>query len=171
MDLLDAIHSRRSIRQFTDAPVTDEQVETLLRAAMAAPSAHNQQPWRFVVVRDAEQRARLAEATHYASPFGRAALGIVVLGDTRGNKAPGYWVQDCAAAVENLLLAAQAIGLGAVWIGVHPTEANVGNVASIVGTPEGVVPFCMIAVGVPAAPGPVVDRFKPEFVHAEGFSE
>jgi nitroreductase len=171
MDVLDAIRTRRSIRQFTDAPVTDEQVEMLLRAAMSSPSAHNQQPWRFVVVRDAERRARLAEATHYSSPVGRAPLGIVVLGDIRDTKAPDFWVQDCSAAVENLLLAAHASGLGAVWIGVHPIEANERNVAAIIGTPEGVVPLCMIAVGVPAAPGPVVDRFKPEYVHAEGFSE
>ena len=170
MDLLQAVHTRRSIRQFTDAPITDEQVETLLRAAMAAPSAGNQQSWRFVTARDAAMRARLAEATPYASPVGRAPLGIVVLGDTRDNKHPGYWVQDCSAAVENLLLAAHAIGLGAVWIGVHPVEERVRVVAEIVGAPEGVVPLCMIAVGVPSAAGPEVDRFKPEFVHTEGWS-
>jgi nitroreductase len=171
MDALTAIHTRRSIRQFADAPVTDEQLETLLRAAMAAPSAGNQQSWRFVVVRDEATRMRLAEATPYASPVARAPLGIVVLGDTRGNKHPGYWVQDCSAAVENLLLAAHAIGLGAVWIGVHPVEERENNVREIVGTPQGVVPLCLIAVGVPANPGPEVDRFKPEFVHAEGWSE
>jgi nitroreductase len=171
MDLLEAIHTRRSVRQFTEAPVTDEQLETLLRAAMAAPSAGNQQPWRFVVVRDAETRARMAEATPYAGPAGRAPLGIVVLGDTRGNKHPGYWVQDCSAAVQNLLLAAHAIGLGAVWMGVHPTEDRARIVADIVGAPEGVVPLCMIAVGVPAGKGPEVDRYKPEFVHAEGWSK
>ncbi len=171
MDLLEAIHTRRSIRQFTDAAVTDEQLEVLLRAAMAAPSAGNQQPWRFVSVRDAATRARLAEATPYASPVGRAPLGIVVLGDTRDNKHPGFWVQDCSAAVENLLLAAHALDLGAVWIGVHPVEDRSRAVAEIVGAPEGVVPLCMIAIGVPATLGPEVDRFKPEFAHAEGWSE
>ena len=171
MDMLEVIHSRRSIRQYADAPVTDAQVETVLRAAMAAPSASNQQPWRFVVVRDAAIRGKLAEATPYASPVGRAPVGIVVLGDTRDNKHPGFWVQDCAAAVENLLLATHAIGLGAVWIGVHPNEERASAVAAIVGAPDGVVPLCMIAVGVPAAAGPRVDRYRPEFVFAEGWSE
>ena len=171
MDLLEAIHTRRSVRRFTDEPVTDEQLETLLRAAMAAPSAGNQQPWRFVIVRDADMRARLAEATPYSAPAGRAPLAIVVLGDTRNNKHPGYWVQDCSAAVENLLLAAHAMGLGAVWMGVHPTEDRARAVAEIVGAPEDVVPLCMIAVGVPEGPGPEVDRYKPEFVHVEGWAE
>lgn len=170
MDLLKAIHTRRSVRQFTDTPVTAEQLETLLRAAMAAPSAGNQQSWRFVVVRDAATRARLAEATPYSSPAGRAPLVIVVLGDTRDNKHPGYWVQDCSAAAENLLLAAHGIGLGGVWMAVHPVVERVRNVAEVVGPPEGVVPMCMIAVGVPAAPGPEVDRYRPEFVHAEAWS-
>lgn len=171
MELFEAIHTRRSIRQFTDAPVTNEQVEKVLRAAMAAPSAGNQQSWRFIVVRDAATRTRLAEATPYSSPAGRAQLVIVVLGDTRENKHPGYWVQDCSAATENLLLAAHGIGLGAVWMAVHPVEERVSNVADIVGPPEGVVPMCMIAIGGPAAPGPEVDRFKPEFVHAESWTE
>ena len=113
VDALRAITTRRSIRQFTDAPVTAEQVETLLRAAMAAPSAGNQQPWRFVVVRDPRRARASPWRRRTPSPVGRAPLGIVVLADTRENKHPGYWVQDCSAAVENLLLAAHAMGLGA----------------------------------------------------------
>jgi len=169
MDTLETIHTRRSIRQYSDAPVSDLQVEAVLRAAMAAPSAGNQQPWRFVVVRDADTRARLAEATPYAAPVGRAPVGIVMLGDTRENKHPGYWIQDCSAAVENLLLAAHATGLGAVWIGVHPIAERERSVADIVGAPEGVVALCMIAVGVPEASGPIVDRYRSEFVHAESW--
>ena len=171
MEALEVIHTRRSIRQFTDELVTVEQAETLMRAAMAAPSAGNQQPWRFIIVRDAETRGRLAEATPYASPIGRATLGVVVLGDTRGNKHPGYWVQDCSAAVENLLLAAHAIGLGGVWIGVYPDEERVRNVAQIVGAPEDVIPLCMIAIGVPANPGPDIDRYTPAFIFSESWSE
>ena len=167
MDALTAIMTRRSTRQFTDEPVTAEQLETLLRAAMAAPSAGNQQPWRFVIARDEETRARLAVATQYASPVGRAPVGIVVLADTRDNKHPGYWVQDCSAAVENLLLAAHAIGLGGVWIGVHPHEDREANVREIVEAPEGFAALCMIAVGHPAGPGPEVDRFRAERVRDE----
>ncbi len=171
MDTLEAIHSRRSIRQYAETPVTDEQLETLLRAAMAAPSAGNQQSWRFIVVRDAETRAKLAVATPYGAPMGRAPLGIVVCGDASAEKFPDNWANDCAAAVENLLIAAQAIGLGAVWLGVHPGEAREEAVAAIVGTPPHIRPFCMVAVGVPAAPGPEVDRYRPELVFSEGWGE
>jgi nitroreductase len=167
MDALTAIGTRRSIRQYTDEPVSAEHIEALMRAAMAAPSAGNQQPWRFVVVSDPELRARLAVATQYSSPVGRAPLGIVVLADTRENKHPGYWVQDCSAAVENLLLAAHALGLGGVWIGVHPHEEREANVRAIVEAPEGFAALCMIAVGHPASPGPEVDRYNPEHVRRE----
>ena len=167
MDAIEAIMTRRSIRQFTDEPVTAEQLEALLRAAMAAPSAGNQQPWRFVVARDPEVRARLAVATPYASPVGRAPLGIVVLADTRENRHPGYWVQDCSAAVENILLAAHALGLGGVWIGVHPIEEREANVREIVEAPEGFAALCMIAIGHPAGPGPDVDRFHADYVRDE----
>jgi len=167
VDALTAIMTRRSIRQFTDEPVTAEQIETLLRAAMAAPSAGNQQPWRFVVARDPEVRSRLALATEYAAPMGRAPLGIVVLADTRVSKHPGSWVQDCSAAVENLLLAAHSIGLGGVWIGVHPVEERETAVRKIVEAPQGFAALCMIAVGCPAGPGPEVDRFHSEWVREE----
>jgi len=167
MDTLTALMTRHSVRQFTDEPVTAEQLETLLRAAMAAPSAGNQQPWRFVVARDEATRAKLAVATQYAGPVGRAPVGIVVLADTHGNKHPGYWVQDCSAAVENLLLAAHAIGLGGVWIGVHPTEDREAIVREIVEAPEGFAALCMIAIGHPAGPGSEVDRFHADWVRDE----
>ena len=167
MDAIEAIMTRRSIRQFTGEPVSDEHIEALMRAAMAAPSAGNQQPWRFVIARDPEVRARLAVATQYASPVGRAPLGIVVLADTRENRHPGYWVQDCSAAVENILLTAHALGLGGVWIGVHPVEDREAEVRAIVEAPEGFAALCMIAIGHPATPGPEVDRFNAENVRDE----
>jgi nitroreductase len=167
MKALKAIRTRRSTRQFTDEDVTAEQIETLMRAAMAAPSAGNQQPWRFVIVREDANRQLLAVATPYASPIGRAPLGIVVLADTRENKHPGYWVQDCSAAVQNILLAAHAIGLGGVWIGVHPNEEREVAVRALVEAPEGFAALCMIAIGHPAGPGPKVDRYQPEYVRDE----
>jgi len=150
MDCLEAIHTRRSVRQFSDAGVTEAEVETLLRAAMAAPSAGNQQCWRFVVVRD-----------------GRAPLGIVVLADTAAETFPGNWPNDCAAAVENLLLAAHASGLGACWLGVYPGEEREQAVAEIIGATDGMRPHCMIAVGRPEAPGPEVDRYRAEKIRVD----
>jgi nitroreductase len=159
MDCLETIHTRRSVRKYTNADITGLELESLLRAAMAAPSAGNQQPWRFVVVRDKEVLGQLAEATPYSSPMGRAPVGLIVLGDTTAEKHPGYWVQDCSAAVENLLIAAHCTGLGGVWIGVHPQPEREAAVAAIVKAPEGLRPLCMVALGRPESPGPVVDRY------------
>jgi nitroreductase len=170
MDCLETIHTRRSVRQFTETDITDSEMETLFRAAMAAPSAGNQQSWRFVVVRDPELRAQLAEATPYSSPVGRAPVGLVVLGDTTAEKHPGYWVQDCSAAVENLLIAAHGVGLGGVWIGVHPVEERERAVAAIVKAPEGFRAFCMVALGRPVSPGPVVDRYDADKIRLNHWS-
>jgi nitroreductase len=170
MDCLEAISTRRSVRKFSDDGVTEAEVEILLRAAMAAPSAGNQQCWRFVVVRDAETRVRLSEATPYGKPLGRAPLGIVVLADTTAETFPGNWGNDCAAAVENLLLAAHSIGLGACWLGVHPGDERERAVAEIVDAPEGLRPYCMIAVGHPEAPGPEVDRYRADRVRIDRWS-
>jgi len=167
MDALDALMTRRSVREFTDEPVTPAELETLLRAAMAAPSAGNQQPWRFVVTQDPKQLLRLSTATPYAAPMARATLGIVVLADTRENRHPGYWVQDCSAAVENLLIAARASGLGGVWIGVHPLPEREAAVREIVEAPDGFAALCMLAVGHPAGPAPQVERYRAEWVRSD----
>jgi nitroreductase len=168
MDALDALLTRRSIRRYTDEPVTDEQVETLLRAAMAAPTAFNQRSWRFVVVRDPEVRTALSQASKYAGPLAAAPVAIVVCGDTRAEQHPGiYWVQDCTAALENLLTAANAMGLGAVWIGVHPWADRAAAVREAIGLPDGVEPLASVAVGHPAETKPPAQRYDPELVHAE----
>jgi nitroreductase len=167
MEAFEAIHGRRSIRSYTDEPVSDEHVEALLKAAMAAPSAGNQQPWRFIVCREKEQLGRLSEATPYARMLAQAPLGIVVAGDTRAEKHPGYWVQDCSAAIQNLLLGVHALGLGAVWIGVHPIAERSAAVSEICGVPEGIVPLGMIAIGHPAETKPPSERFRGDFVSYE----
>lgn len=167
MEALTAIRSRRSVRQFTDEPVTDEQLDVLLRAAMAAPSASNGQSWRFVTVRERERLDRLAGATTFAIPLRRAPLGIVVCADRLQLKYPGFWVIDCSAAIQNLLLAAHAEGLGAVWIGVHPILPYRRAVRRIIEAPPTVVPHSLIAVGHPVAIPEPVDRFRPDWVHEE----
>jgi nitroreductase len=167
VDCIEAIMGRRSIRQYAPDPVTDDELGLLLRAAMAAPSAGNQQPWHFVTVRERALLDELSTATQYAAPLARAPLGLVVCAETRDLKHPGYWVIDCSAAIENLLVAAHAAGLGAVWIGVYPVQERVDNVARIIGTPEGIVPMSMVGVGHPAEGKPPAERFRPELVHAE----
>ncbi len=167
MDCIEALMSRRSIRTYTAEEVTEQQIETLLRAAMAAPSAGNQQSWRFIVVTDTSQREALSQATPYSGMIARAPVAIVVCGDTRAEKHPGYWVQDCSAAIENLLIAAHGTGLGAVWIGVHPIAERADNVRQICGIPEGIEPMSMIALGHPAETKPPSERFGLDYVHRE----
>ena len=125
---MDFILTRRSIRQYTDRPVSDELVTQLLRAAMAAPSAKNQQPWHFVVVRDRELLEVIAQSTPY-SGMTRAAQLAVVICAAPDERDPGYWPQDCSAATENLLIAANALGLGAVWLGYYPLPERVRETA------------------------------------------
>jgi len=165
MECLEAIYGRRSIRRYTDEPVTDAEIEVLLKAAMAAPSAGNQQSWRFIVVRDRAVLDEMSVATPYSKMLAAAPLGMVVAGDTRDEKHPGYWVQDCSAAIQNLLVAAHATGLGAVWIGVHPEREREENVRRICAVPEGIVPLAMIALGHPEELKPPAERFCGDFVH------
>src|SRR5450759_2515888 len=150
MDALDAIMTRRSVRKFTGEPVSEADIETILRAAMAAPSAFNQQRWRFVVVSDPERLAELSEATPYAGSLAGAAAGIVVCGETADERRPGYWVVECSAAAENALLAATALGLGSVWLGVAMYDDRIGNVRGILALPDHISPLAMIALGHPA---------------------
>lgn len=167
MDPYANIMTRRSVRNFAPGNVEAAEVESLLRAAMAAPSAGNQQSWRFVIVRDPGEKMRLATTSPYATPLLKAPVGVVVLGDTTAEKFPGNWVLDCSAAVQNFLLAAHARGFGGVWLGVWPDEDRVRGVAQVIEPPEGVVPFAMIALGRPERVPEPAERYHAEFVHFE----
>jgi nitroreductase len=167
MDCLEAIMTRRSIRRFTDQPVEDEVVDRLLRAAMAAPSAGNQQAWRFVVVRDRDVLHRLADASPYASVLPTAPLAFVVCAEPAVQKHAGFWVQDCSAAAENLLLAAHALGLGAVWLGYYPVLERVQGATDALGLPEGILPMSVVPVGWPKEQPPPVDRYDATYVHRD----
>jgi nitroreductase len=165
VNTIDAIMSRRSIRRYTTEPVSDADVETILRAAMAAPSAGNKQSCRFIVVRDAEMRARLAATSQFAGMLPSAQVGIVMCGDTNSELNPGNWITDCSAATENALLTAHALGLGGVWLGVYPREERMRAVRELLGLPDGVLPLSMISIGHPAEERPPAERFKEAFVH------
>lgn len=165
--VLENIHARKSVRQFTSEEVSAEQIETMLKAAMAAPSAVNQQPWRFIVVTDRESMDTLSEGLPYAKMLKQAALAVVVCGETtwREGKENPYWSQDCSAATQNLLLAAEALGLGAVWTAVYPDIDRVEWVTRALGIPEGVLPLCVVPIGHPAGDPQPRDKWKPENVH------
>ena len=166
MEPIDLIFARRSIRKFTAEPVARDEVETLLRAAMAAPSAVNSQPWEFIVVDDPAIIKQLKKVSLFSNR--NAPLAIVVLGSPKkaGNPAGGrFWVQDCAAAMENLLLAAVAKGLGGVWIGIHPLEGVEEKVRAILAIPRESTPFGMALIGHPAEEKTARTRYKKDKVH------
>lgn len=177
---LDVIMNRTSIRSFTGEPVSREQLETILKAGMAAPTAMNVQPWRFVVVTDKETIASVFAAGPRSKMFTTAGAVIVVCGQTTFMRRPfgqpnapeteqpnKFWYEDCSAAAENILLAATALGLGAVWTAGYPAEERIAPIASALGIPAGVVPLCIIPIGVPAENPAPKDKWKPENIHWE----
>ncbi len=165
MDAFDAILGRRSIRRFGADAVDASAVRRILEAGMAAPSAGNQQPWRFVVVHDRQLKSEVAAQSPHAGMLEGAPIGLVVCGDLDAEKHQGYWVQDCAAAVENMLLAAHALGLGAVWLGYYPREERWRGVQRVLGIPDRVVPLAVLAIGHPAEQKSPAGRFEPGFIH------
>ena len=149
-DLIDVMYARRSIRKYKDKAVPKEILETLVKAAMAAPSATNAQPWEFVVITEPETLVKLRGSTLFSRINAPAA--ICVLGSERMQRSKigtRFWVQDCSAATENILLAATALGLGSVWVGVYPISLFTGSVKRILNLPEGVTPLNLIFVGYP----------------------
>ena len=167
MDVMEAIYQRRSIRRYKDQPVPEETVREILGAAMMAPSAGNAQPWQFVVITDKQTLAKVKDFNPNAGMAAKAPLAILICGDLDLEKFPGYWVQDCAAATQNLLLAAQARGLGTVWTGIYPIEDRVDNFSRYFGLPPRVIPMALVVIGWPAQKIKGEDRFKPERVHRE----
>jgi len=165
MDALEAIRTRRSVRVFTGEPVARELLLQVVAAGMQAPSAGNQQPWQFVVIDDRGLLLRVPEFHPYAQMAETAPAAILVCGDLQLEQRKGYWVQDCAAATQNILLAAHALGLGAVWTGVYPREERVAGARRLFGVPEHVVPLSLIFVGYPAEHPAPENRFREDRVH------
>ena len=149
MDTIEAIMTRRSIRKFTDKPVSKEQVKTLLEAGMMAPTSRNHQPWYFVVIDNGELLDKIPEFHQYAQMVREAFFAILVCGDKSREKELAYIIQNCSAATQNILLAAHAMGLGAVWLGIYPREPRIKGITSLVGLPTHVLPVSLIAVGFP----------------------
>lgn len=167
MDALTCIFTRRSIRQYTGQSVTDDQLHSILRAGFSAPSANNTRPWRFIVVRDTVTLKAITEAHPYSKILPEAGCGILVCGDTQCNENLYYLAEDCSAAIQNMLLAAHALGLGAVWLGVHPREERVSAMRELMSIPGDILPVGMIAVGVPAEAKDAPDRYEEDKVHLE----
>lgn len=163
--VLDNIATRTSIRDYEARPVEKEKIEKMLRAAMAAPTAMNKQPWHFVVVDQRNVLDALAGANPYAKMLKKAPLAIVVCGNTDNMIEGGgrdFWIQDASAATENLLLAAHAMGLGAVWTGAYPSEERCISINKVLSLPDNLIPLNMIVVGYPAEQPQPKQKFKEE---------
>jgi nitroreductase len=166
-DRLGLIFGRRSIRVYSPGEIDDQTVTRLLEAAMAAPSAMTKDPWRFVVVRDPQVLANLAAALPGGKMLATATLGIVACGDMDAafDRQLSYLLQDCSAAIENLLLGAHTLGLGACWVGVHPSQDAIGHLKEMLTLPGHIIPIAVIALGHPGEqPGPRT-RYNPDYVH------
>ena len=173
-DAIETLMTRTSIRSFTDRAVAADTVEMLLRAGMAAPTAVNKQPWHFVVIDDRAVMDSLGGNGRQSQMWKESPLAIVVCGDMdKALDGPGrdFWIQDCSAATENILLAAHALGLGAVWTGCYPIEERVANVSRVLNLPETIIPLCVIVMGYPNEQPAPKDKWKPENVSHNEFGK
>lgn len=167
--LLAPLLGRRSIRVYEDRAVPEPLIRALLEAAMAAPSAVARDPWRFIVLRSQELRAAVAAGLPNGKMLASAGVGFVICGELAAahDQQLSYLLQDCSAAIENLLLAAHALGLGAVWLGVHPRVDRIVHVRQLLGIPESILPISCVAVGFPAESKPARTRYRESSVHQD----
>jgi nitroreductase len=169
METREAIHTRRSVRAFSTRQIPEEAVRQLLEAAMQAPSAGNEQPWQFVVIENRSILDAIPDISPYAPMCRTAPLAILVCGDMHEVHHTGYWVQDCSAATQNLLLMAHDLGFGAVWTGVYPNPERVSGFRQLLHLPEEIVPMALVVIGIPEELAPPAPRFNSSRIHHDGW--
>ncbi len=167
MDVLQAIATRRSIRRYTGQPVSEQDLNTLLKAGFQAPSAHNYQPWHFIIVREKSILEGIAQFHPHAKMLPQAGCGIIVCGDEEKQAEPGFIVADCSAAIQNMLLAAHGIGLGAVWCGLYPMPQLTKPTSKLLNLPSTIIPIGMVVVGHKDEQKKPADRYDKSRVHME----
>lgn len=171
---LECIMTRASVRSYTDRQADDSTICKILRAGMAAPTAANQQPWQFVVITEQALKDSISAAFEYTKMVEHCAFAVVVCGDKdnlfKGDKPDGgFWVQDCSAASENMLLAAHALGLGGVWCGIYPLDEREARLRAILNLPDALIPLNVMAFGYPAQPVTPKDKWVPAKIHYNAF--
>ena len=167
-DTMKTIFSRKSVRNYKESVIPKETLELLVKAGMAAPSAMDKRPWEFIIIDDKEVLKKLSDALPYAKMAVPAGHGIIVAGDMEkqnGGYDSVYWIMDCSAAVQNILLAAESLGLGAVWTAVYPNKDRFEPVAKILGLPKNIVPLAFIPVGTPTGKDKPKDKYNKNQIH------
>ncbi|MDR0407759.1 MAG: nitroreductase family protein [Campylobacteraceae bacterium] len=166
--LLSVIHSRKSVRNFEDGNkvIPKETLDTIVKAAFAAPSAVNWQPWHFIVINERALLDNLGSLP-YAKMLYKSSAAIIVCGDTQVSEL--YWIVDCAAATQNILLSVEALGLGAVWTAVYPHDERISFVKKLLHLPDNIIPLNVIPVGYPSGTNKPKDKYKPQKVHMNGW--
>lgn len=164
---MEIILTRRSIRKYTDGSVSDSLIEELLQAAMSAPSAGNAQPWHFIIIREKETLNSIPKFHSNAAMLQEASVAILVCADMTLEKYLGSWTQDCSAATQNILLAAHAKGLGAVWLGIYPKEERMAGIRKLLHIPAHIMPLSLVSIGYPAEAKSPSQRYRPDRIHYE----
>lgn len=169
MNVLEAIDSRRSVRDFTGEAISEQDLKAILKAGFQAPSAHNLEPREFVVVKDKKIIEEIVKFHKYAKMMPQAGCGIIVCGDTTKQDVLGFLISDCSASIQNMLLAAHGLDLGAVWCGVYPREHLIKGMTDVLNLPEHIVPVGMVVVGVKDEGPAAIDRYDENKIHYEGW--
>lgn len=162
---MEIIFKRRSIRKYTNQEISDDMIEKIIRAGMAAPSSHNEQPWQFIVIRDKNILYEIPKFHPYSKMLYEANTAIAVCGDLSDEKKRTFWVQNCSAATQNILLMSQSLGLGAVWLAIYPREERVKGIQQLLSLPEHIIPLSVVPLGYPAEKKEANNRFDKSKVH------
>ncbi len=169
MNTLEAIFSRRSVRNFKKKAIDKDTLYTLIKSGMQAPSAMNYQPWHFIITTDKAILREIVNFHPYAEMLLEASAAISVCGDLNIEKSEGYNAVNCSAATQNILLAAHELGLGAVWLGIYPRKKRIKELKRVLKIPEHILPISLIAVGYPAVSKSPINRYRESRVHFEVF--
>jgi nitroreductase len=165
MDAMDAILTRRSVRTYKDKKISDEVIDSLIEAGISAPSAGNQQPWHFIILDDRNLIDKIPDFHPYSNMLPNAQIAIIVCGDLDIETNKGFWIQDCSAATENILIAARAKGLGSCWLGLYPREDRVKGIRNLLKIPEKIIPLSLISLGYSAIQQDKVNRYNSARIH------
>ena len=165
MDAIEAILTRRSVRTYKNKKISDELINELIEAGISAPSAGNQQPWHFIILDDNKIIKKIPDFHPHSNMLTGAQIAIIVCGDLDLETNKGFWIQDCSAATENILIAARAKGLGSCWLGLYPREDRVIGIRNLLKIPANIIPLSLISLGYPAVKQDKVNRYNSSRIH------